>query len=64
MMRGPVQRISVNGSGRSRVKERMLDYPAPSVPTLLGKGIDTKGLKTRVMYLFEEKLTFKEGISF
>jgi len=42
MVRGPVQRISANGSGRSRVKERMLDYPVPSVSTLLGKGIDTK----------------------
>lgn len=42
MVRGPVQRISANGSGRSRVKERMLDYPVPSVPTLLGKGIDTQ----------------------
>ncbi len=42
MVRGPVQRISANGSVRSRVKEGKLDYPEPSVPTLLGKGIDTR----------------------
>jgi len=42
MVKGPVQRRSANGSGRSRVKERLLDYPVPSFPTLLGKGIDTK----------------------
>lgn len=42
MVRGPVQGTSVNGSVRSRGKERLLDYPVPFVPTLLGKGINTK----------------------
>ena len=63
MVRGPVQRISANGSGRSRVKEQLLDYPVPSVPTLLGMGIDAEAVKPELS-TFKEKPTFQKRNGF